>query len=79
MIKVEKEIELTGEELAKEFWSQDCIEEADFFNKNQFFEDGNDGHATMLIYNIVEFLDDNGKRFIKMIYDSLMELEEENK
>ena len=36
LIKIEKEIELNGEELAREFWEQDYKQQAEFFNKNKF-------------------------------------------
>ena len=72
LIKIEKEIELNGEELAREFWEQDCEQQAEFFNKNKFIiNEWNHGRAILQIDWLVEYLDDNGRRFIKRIYDSM--------
>lgn len=72
MIKIEKEIELNGEELAREFWEQDCEQQADFFNKNKLQENQwHDGRALMQIDYFVDNLDDNGREFIEKIYSSL--------
>ena len=74
LIKIEKEIELNGEELAREFWEQDCEQQADFFNQNKFIiNEWNHGRAILQIDWLVEFLDDNGRDFIKRIYDSMQE------
>ena len=74
LIKIEKEIELNGEELAREFWEQDCGEQAKFFNQNKLKEDEwNHGYALLQIDRLVEYLDDNGRDFIKRIYDSMQE------
>ena len=40
MITVSQDIELSGEQLAKEFCCSNAEEQAEFFNKNDFF--GND-------------------------------------
>lgn len=78
MIRIEKEIELNGEDLAREFWEQDCLEQAEFFNKNKLKEDKwNHGRALFQIDNFVANLDDDGREFIKRIYDSMKELERE--
>ena len=74
LIKIEKEIELNGEELAREFWEQDCEQQAEFFNQNKFITNGwNHGGAILQIDWFVEYLDDNGRDFIKRIYDSMQE------
>ena len=38
MLTVTKVISLSGEEIAAEFWEKDCIQQAEFFNKNKFKE-----------------------------------------
>lgn len=74
MIKIEKEIELNGEDLAREFGEKNCYEQAEFFNQNKLKEDEwNHGYALLQIDRFVEYLDDNGRDFIKMIYDSMQE------
>lgn len=74
MIKIEKEIALNGEELAREFWEQNCEQQAEFFNLNKFITNKwNHGRAIMQIDWIVEYLDDNGRDFINKIYDSMQE------
>lgn len=67
MITVTKVISLNGEELAEEFWDKDCIQQAEFFNKNKF----KDGEGLTQIDNFVDLLDDNGREFIEKIYSSL--------
>ena len=77
MIRIEKEIELTGEELAKEFWEKDCEQQAEFFNKNYF---NNNGSLEITQMNwMTEYLDKNGRKFIKELYDRVKELEDEEK
>lgn len=41
MITIKKniELELNGKEMVEEFWEQDCIQQAEFFNKNKFKDD----------------------------------------
>lgn len=80
MIRVEKEIDLNGEELAKEFWEKDCMQQAEFFNKNKLQENQWDqGYAILQIYRFVDYLDDNGREFIEKIYSSLQDWYEANK
>lgn len=67
MITVTKVISLSGEELAEEFWEKDCIQQAEFFNKNKF----KSGEGLTQIDNFVDLLDDNGREFIEKIYSSL--------
>ena len=72
LIKIEKEIELNGEELAREFWEQDCEQQAEFFNQNKFItNEWNHGRAILQIDWLVDCLDDNGRTFIEKIYSSL--------
>lgn len=72
MIKIEKEIDLSGEELAKEFWDSNAEQQAEFFNKNKLQEDNwNHGRAIVQIDYFVNYLDDNGREFIEKIYSSL--------
>lgn len=72
MIKIEKEIKLNGEELAKEFCESNAENQADFFNKNEFQKDNwNKGRAIMQIDYFIDCLDDNGREFIEKIYSSL--------
>ena len=74
LIKIEKEIELNGEELAREFWEQDCEQQAEFFNQNKFItNEWNHGRAILQIDWLVEYLDNNGRDFIRRIYDSMQE------
>ena len=74
LIKIEKEIELNGEDLAREFLEKDCYEQAEFFNQNKLKEnEWNHGYALLQIDRLVEYLDDNGRDFIKRIYDSMQE------
>ena len=67
MITVTKVINLSGEELAEEFWDKDCMHQAEFFNKNKF----QGGEGLTQIDNFVDMLDDNGRDFIEKIYSSL--------
>lgn len=72
MITVTKVISLSGEELAEEFWDKDCIQQAEFFNKNKLKDDNwNHGRALTQIDNFVDMLDDDGRDFIERIYASL--------
>ena len=72
MIRIEKTIKLTGEELAKEFGESNAEEQAEFFNKNEFFgNDWNHGCALCLIDSFVDLLDNNGRKFIDKIYRSM--------
>lgn len=65
-------IHLSGEDIANEFWELNSIEQADFFNRNAFVQDGySNGYALFQIDNIVESLDDNGKDFIRRLYESI--------
>ena len=74
LIVIKKEIELNGEDLAREFWEKDCYEQAEFFNQNKLKEnEWNHGYALLQIDQIVEYLDDNGRDFIKRIYNSMQE------
>lgn len=80
LIKIEKEIELNGEELAREFWEQDCGEQAKFFNQNKLKEDElNHGYALLQIDRFVDELNDDGREFIEKIYSSLQGWYEANK
>lgn len=72
MIRITKEISLSGEEIAEEFWEKNCEEQANFFNKNKLKDnDWNHGMALIQIDNFVDALDDNGREFIEKIYSSL--------
>ena len=72
MITVSQDIELSGEQLAKEFCWSNAEEQAEFFNKNEFFgNDWNHGCALCQIDSFVDLLDDNGKSFIEKIYRSM--------
>lgn len=72
MIRIEKEIELNGEELAKEFCEKNCFEQAEFFNKNKLQEnDWNHGYAILQIDRFVDELNDSGIEFIEKIYKRL--------
>ena len=66
------EIKLSGKDLADELWELDCQEQADCFNKNGFVKDNfNCGYALIQIDRLTELLDENGKRFISKLYDSM--------
>ena len=72
MISKTVEIKLSGKDLADELWELDCQEQADFFNKNGFVKDNfNHGRASIQIDRLTELLDENGKRFISKLYDSM--------
>ena len=72
MISKTVEIKLSGKDLADEFWELDCQEQADFFNQNGFVKDNfNRGRASIQIDRLTELLDENGKRFISKLYDSM--------
>lgn len=78
MIKIEKEINLSGEDLAREFWDKNCYEQAEFFNKNKLRENNwNQGCAILQIDSFVDELDENGIEFIEKIYSSLQGLKDE--
>ena len=79
MIRITKEIELTGKELAEQFWDMDCYEQAEFFNQNGFMDENNVGRSQIQLDNFVDELNENGRIFIKMIWDSLQGWEEYNK
>ena len=72
MISKIVEIKLSGKDLAYELWELDCQEQADFFNKNGFVKDNfNRGRALIQIDRLTELLDENGKKFISKLYDSM--------
>ena len=72
MITVSQDIELSGEQLAREFGESNAYEQAEFFNKNAFFGNNwNHGCALCQIDSFVDLLDDNGKSFIEKIYRSI--------
>ena len=72
MITKTVEIKLSGKDLADELWELDCQEQADFFNKNGFVKNNfNHGCASIQIDCITELLDENGKKFISKLYDSM--------
>ena len=72
MITVSKDIELSGEQLAREFGESNAEEQAEFFNKNAFLGNNwNHGCALCQIDSFVDLLDDNGKSFIEKIYRSM--------
>ena len=80
LIKIEKEIELNGEDLAREFWEKDCYEQAEFFNQNKLKEDEwNHGYALLQIDRFIDELNDDGREFIEKIYSSLQGWYEANK
>ena len=65
-------IKLSGKDLADEFWELGCQEQADFFNKNGFVKDNfNHGYAIIQIDCLTKLLDENGKKFISKLYDSM--------
>ena len=69
---VGSKLSLSGKDLADELWELDCQEQADFFNKNGFVKDNfNRGCATIQIDRLTELLDENGKRFISKLYNSM--------
>ena len=75
MISKTVEIKLSGKDLAEELWELDCQEQADFFNKNGFVKDNfNRGCALIQIDRLTELLDEDGKRFISKLYDSMQRL-----
>lgn len=72
MISKTVEIKLSGKDLADELCELDCQEQAAFFNKNGFVKDNfNHGCASIQIDRLTELLDENGKRFISKLYDSM--------
>ena len=72
MITKTVEIKLSGKALADELWELDYQEQADFFNKNGFVKDNfNHGCASIQIDRITELLDENGKKFISKLYNSM--------
>ena len=72
MITVTKAINLSGEELAEEFWDQNCEQQAEFFNKNKLKDNNwNNRQALTQIDLFVDLLDDDGREFIEKIYSSL--------
>ena len=72
MITKAVEIKLSGKDLADELWELDCQEQADFFNKNGYVKDNfNHGYAIIQIDRLTELLDENGKKFISKLYDSM--------
>lgn len=78
MITITKQIELNGNELAEQFWEMDCIEQAGFFNNNKFMDVENLHRSHLQIDNLVDSLNEDGRAFIKMIFDSIEEWEEIN-
>ena len=80
MIHIEKDIELNGEDLAREFGEKNCYEQAEFFNQNKLQKnDWNHGYALIQIDRFVDELNDSGREFIEKIYSSLQGLYEANK
>ena len=79
MITITKQIELSGKELAEQFWDMDYFEQAEFFNQNKFMDVKNSYRSAFQLDNFVDTLDENGRMFVKMIWDSLQEWEELNK
>ena len=79
MITITKEIELSGNELAEQFWEMSCTDQAEFFNQNKFMDVENSYRARIQLDNFVDSLNDDGRTFIKMIWDSLQGWEELNK
>ena len=76
MIKIWKEVELTGSEMAEEFWNGDCLNQDDFFNKHCF--PLNKSNGRIQLDGFVDSLDDKGREFIEEIYNSLVEWREYN-
>lgn len=69
MIKIEKEISLTGEELANEFWELNCSEQAKFFNRLGNIVEKSQGKGIMQIdYIFEEPINNNAVEFIKLLY-----------
>ena len=69
MIKIEKEISLTGEELANEFWELDCSEQAKFFNRfGDIIEKAQGKGIMQLDYIFDEPINDNAVELIKLLY-----------
>ena len=72
MITKTIEIKLSGKDLADELWELDCQEQADFFNKNGFVKNNfNYLGAITQIDRITELLDENGRKFIIKLYNSM--------
>lgn len=69
MIKIEKEISLTGEELANEFWELDCSEQSKFFNCIGNIVEKAQGRGIMQIdYIFEEPINNNAVELIKLLY-----------
>lgn len=69
MIKIEKEVSLTGEELANEFWELNCSEQAKFFNRlGDIIEKAQGKGIMQLDYIFDEPINDNAVEFIKLLY-----------
>lgn len=69
MIKIEKEISLTGEELANEFWELDSSEQAKFFNCLGDIINQVQGKGIMqLDYIFEESINNNAIELIKLLY-----------
>lgn len=80
MITKTVKIKLSGKDLADELWELDCEEQAAFFNKNGFVKDNfNHGYASIQIDHITELLDENGKKFISKLYNSMQGWDEMRK
>lgn len=78
MITITKQIELSGNELAEQFWEMSCTDQAEFFNNNKFMDVENSYRARIQLDRLIEYLNEDGVKFIKMIFDSVKELEEIN-
>lgn len=69
MIKIEKEISLTGQELANEFWELNSVEQAKFFNRLGDIVEKAQGKGIMQIdYIFEEPINNNAVEFIKLLY-----------
>ena len=79
MITITKEIELSGNELAEQFWEMSCTDQAEFFNQNKFMDVENSYRSHLQLDNFVDTLNEDGRAFVKMIWDSLQGWEELNK
>lgn len=73
MISKHVNIRLSGEDITREFWELSPIEQAKFFNNNALAQYGYDfGCAVKQINEFIDFLDDDGKAFIRHLYSVML-------
>lgn len=75
MIRIEKDIELTPYELAREVWEKGDEEQAIFFSElGRLFDEAQGRGMIQLDYIVMnEKLNDKGKYFIKQLSEELQE------